>query len=73
MDAGVFQAEISSFRLHLAAEGKSAKTIRSDNTEAVPEVAALHRRQHLSPLPASQRVFGLRQRCLSSGPAFRSA
>jgi hypothetical protein len=28
LDAGVFQPEISSFRLHLAAEGKAAKTIR---------------------------------------------
>ena len=27
--AGVFQPEISSFRLHLAAEGKAAKTIRN--------------------------------------------
>jgi hypothetical protein len=27
LDAGMFQAEISSFRLHLAAEGKSAKTV----------------------------------------------
>ena len=29
LDAGVFQPEISSFRLHLAAEGKAAKTIRN--------------------------------------------
>ena len=27
LDAGILQAEISSFRLHLAAEGKSARTI----------------------------------------------
>jgi hypothetical protein len=29
LDAGMFQAEISSFRLHLAAEGKSARTIQT--------------------------------------------
>ena len=29
LDAGVLQPEISSFRLCLAAEGKSAKTIRT--------------------------------------------
>ena len=34
LDAGMFQAEISSFRLHLAAEGKSANTVRT-YTEAV--------------------------------------
>jgi len=39
LDAGVFQAEISSFRLHLAAEGKAAKTIRT-YTEAVQWFAA---------------------------------
>jgi hypothetical protein len=34
LDAGMFQAEISSFALRLAAEGKAAKTIRT-YTEAV--------------------------------------
>jgi hypothetical protein len=34
LDAGIFQAEISSFALRLAAEGKAAKTIRI-YTEAV--------------------------------------
>jgi site-specific recombinase XerD len=34
LDAGSFQPEISSFRLHLAAEGKAAKTVRT-YTEAV--------------------------------------
>jgi len=34
LDAGIFQAEISSFALRLAAEGKAAKTIRT-YTEAV--------------------------------------
>ncbi len=29
LDAGVFQPEISSFRLHLAAERKAAKTVRT--------------------------------------------
>jgi site-specific recombinase XerD len=40
-DAGIFQAEISSFALRLAAEGKAAKTIRT-YTEAVQWFAAAH-------------------------------
>jgi integrase/recombinase XerD len=39
LDAGALQAEISSFRLRLAAEGKAAKTIRT-YTEAVQWFAA---------------------------------
>ena len=39
LDAGDFQPEISSFRLHLAAEGKAAKTVRT-YTEAVQWFAA---------------------------------
>ena len=39
LDAGILQAEISSFRLHLAAGNKSAKTIRT-YTEAVQWFAA---------------------------------
>jgi site-specific recombinase XerD len=39
--AGAFQGEISSFRLHLAAEGKAAKTVRS-YTEAVRWFAAAY-------------------------------
>jgi len=39
LDAGTFQAEISSFALRLAAEGKAAKTIRT-YPEAVPWFAA---------------------------------
>ena len=39
LDAGDFQPEISSFRLHLAAEGKAAKTVRI-YTEAVQWFAA---------------------------------
>ena len=39
LDAGVFQPEIGSFRLHLAAEGKAAKTIRN-YVEAVQWFAA---------------------------------
>jgi integrase/recombinase XerD len=39
LDAGIFQPEISSFRLHLAAEGKAAKTIIT-YTEAVQWFAA---------------------------------
>ena len=40
LDAGVFQAEISSFALRLAAEGTAAKTIRT-YTEAVQWFAAV--------------------------------
>src|ERR1039457_2561533 len=39
LDAGIFQAEISSFDLRLAAEGEAAKTIRT-YTEAVQWFAA---------------------------------
>ena len=39
LDAGGLQPEISSFRLHLAAEGKAARTIRT-YTEAVQRFAA---------------------------------
>jgi site-specific recombinase XerD len=39
LDAGCFQPEISSFRLHLAAEGKAAKTVRT-YVEAVQWFAA---------------------------------
>jgi site-specific recombinase XerD len=42
LDAGVLQPEISSFRLCLAAEGRSAKTIRT-YCEAVQWFAAAHR------------------------------
>ena len=41
LDAGILQAEISSFRLHLAAGNKSAKTIRT-YTEAVQWFAAAY-------------------------------
>ena len=41
LDAGPFAAEIGSFRLHLAAEGKAAKTVRT-YTEAVAWFAAAH-------------------------------
>jgi site-specific recombinase XerD len=44
LDAGSFQPEISSFRLHLAAEGKAARTIRA-YTEAVQWFAAAHLRR----------------------------
>ena len=44
LDAGVFQPEIGSFRLHLAAEGKAAKTIRN-YVEAVQWFAAAHLRR----------------------------
>src|SRR5215469_13194733 len=41
LDAGDLQPEISSFRLHLAAEGKAAKTVRT-YVEAVAWFAAAH-------------------------------
>jgi len=41
LDAGYLQPEISSFRLHLAAEGKAARTVRT-YTEAVQWFAAAH-------------------------------
>ena len=41
LTAGPFQRTISSFRLHLAAENKSAKTVRM-YTEAVQWFAAAH-------------------------------
>jgi integrase/recombinase XerD len=41
LDAGVFGAEIGSFRLHLAAEGKAPRTVRN-YTEAVCWFAAAH-------------------------------
>jgi hypothetical protein len=41
LNAGMFQAEIGSFRLHLAAEGKAAKTVRM-YAEAVRWFAAAH-------------------------------
>jgi site-specific recombinase XerD len=44
LDAGTFQAEISSFALRLAAEGKAAKTIRT-YTEAVQWFAAARLRR----------------------------
>jgi hypothetical protein len=44
LEAGSFQPEISSFRLHLAAEGKAAKTVRT-YTEAVQWFAGEHLRR----------------------------
>jgi Phage integrase, N-terminal SAM-like domain len=44
LDAGGFQPEVSSFRLHLAAEGKAVKTVRT-YTEAVQWFAAAHLRR----------------------------
>jgi integrase/recombinase XerD len=45
LDAGILQAEISSFALRLAAEGKAAKTIRT-YTEAVQWFAAARLTEH---------------------------
>jgi site-specific recombinase XerD len=45
LDAGSFQPEISSFRLHLAAEGKAEKTVRT-YTEAVQWFAGEHLLTH---------------------------
>ena len=41
MDAGALAAEIASFRLHLAAEGKVAKTVRT-YPDGVAWFAAAH-------------------------------
>ncbi len=41
LDAGPFAPKVGSFRLHLAAEGKAAKTVRT-YTEAVAWFAAAH-------------------------------
>jgi hypothetical protein len=41
LDAGPFEAELGSFRLHLAAEGKARRTLRA-YTEAVRWFAAAH-------------------------------
>src|ERR1700749_3415007 len=53
LDAGIFQAEINSFALRLAAEGKAAKTIRT-YTEAVQWFAAARLRDHDSPACGEQ-------------------
>ncbi|SRR6266568_2569187 len=45
LDAGAFQPEIFSFRLHLAAEGKAAKTTRT-YTEAVQWFVAAYLQEH---------------------------
>ena len=50
LDAGPFAPEIGSFRLHLAAEGKAPKTVRT-YTEAVAWFAGAH----LIPAPAAPR------------------
>ena len=44
LDAGCLQPEIGSFGLHLAAEGKAARTVRT-YTEAVQWFAAAHLRR----------------------------
>ncbi len=41
LDAGPFEAEVNSFRLHLAAEGKAGRTLHT-YTEAVRWFAAAH-------------------------------
>src|SRR2546423_1266510 len=60
LDAGMFQAEISSFALRLAAEGKAAKTIRT-YTEAVQWFAA-------TGLPMRGRGRGGKGRTPDEGP-----
>jgi hypothetical protein len=53
LEAGQFTPEIGSFRLHLAAEGKAAKTVRT-YTEAVAWFAAAHLIQRTG-LPGGSR------------------
>lgn len=48
LDAGPFEAEAGSFRLHLAAEGKAPRTLRT-YTEAVRWFAAAHVPYQASP------------------------
>src|SRR6266702_21389 len=57
--SGAFEGEISSFRLHLAAEGKSPKTIRI-YTEAVRWFAAAHK---LIPVFTSGELSNLEKAC----------
>jgi hypothetical protein len=48
LDAGMFQAEISSFALRLAAEGKAAKTIRTYTGESL-SARKRSRKRHVLP------------------------
>jgi len=57
LDAGVFQPEIGSFRLHLAAEGKAARTVRTYTKALHPGVR-----------PGSQRATGSGSASGSPGP-----
>jgi hypothetical protein len=66
---GVFQPEISSFRLALAAEAKAAKTVRM-YTEAVQWFAAAHLRPHHERQPITAPGPGLRS-CRLIWPSFR--
>ena len=59
LDAGPFASEIGSFRLHLAAEGKAPKTVRT-YTEAVAWFAAAHL------IPASATPDGSRSAATTS-------
>ena len=63
VDAGIFQAEINSFALRLAAEGKAAKTIRTF-TEAVKWFAAAR-------LPGQAREAGSRSPAATSSSGWR--
>jgi hypothetical protein len=56
LNAGPFQPEIGSFRLHLAAEGKAAETVRM-YTEAVQWFAAAHLLRK-PPAPGGSRSTG---------------
>jgi hypothetical protein len=60
LDAGMLQAEISSFALHLAAGNKSAKTIRT-YTEAAQWFAAAHLLDRYSSAYASNQYRALQQ------------
>ena len=72
LDAGCLQPEISSFRLHLAAGGKAARTVRTC-TEAVQWFAAAHLRRGVRPrrLGTGQQARRAGVDGLAAGPVQR--
>ena len=68
LDAGCLQPEVSSFRLHLAAEGKAARTVRT-YTEAVQWFAAacLARESRPRCLAGRQAIGCAGLDCLAAG------
>jgi hypothetical protein len=54
LDAGPFWPEIGSFRLHLAAEGKAAKTVRSQPSHTLGRQPYPHHEHRQQPGTVSQ-------------------